>query len=279
LSVEDIKAYIESGVLELYVLGDVSAEERAGVEAMALKYAEVRAELNEIEKSMQLYADTQGIQPAGELRNRVLNSLVTNLGDDRNFRSHTSAQENDNVVPMYKRNASAAIFYKYAFAASLFLLCISLVALVLLYKQLDNTHERLVALQTQNQQFSRQVTVKDDELAIFRDPSFQLIRLKGTPKSPASALTVAWSAKSNKVVIDMANVKLPKTDEAHQYQLWAIADGKPVDLGVFDAVADSAANLKPMKSIAEAQAFAVTVEPRGGSANPTMSEMTVIATL
>jgi len=35
---EDIKAYIESGILELYVLGDVTPEEKLQVEAMAAKH-------------------------------------------------------------------------------------------------------------------------------------------------------------------------------------------------------------------------------------------------
>jgi anti-sigma-K factor RskA len=44
---------------------------------------------------------------------------------------------------------------------------------------------------------------------------------------------------------------------------------------VFDKTSDST-DMKPMKSTAEAQAFAVTLEPRGGSASPTMNEMMVL---
>ena len=76
---EEIKAYIESGVLELYVLGDMSAEENAEVEAMASKHPDVKAELEDIERSIQMYADAHAIEPADELRDRVLNSLITNL--------------------------------------------------------------------------------------------------------------------------------------------------------------------------------------------------------
>jgi anti-sigma-K factor RskA len=37
--------------------------------------------------------------------------------------------------------------------------------------------------------------------------------------------------------------------------------------------------MKEMKSVALAQAFAVTLEPRGGSVNPTMDQMVVIKML
>ena len=36
--VEDIKLYIESGILELYILGDVTHDEKLQVEEMALKH-------------------------------------------------------------------------------------------------------------------------------------------------------------------------------------------------------------------------------------------------
>jgi anti-sigma-K factor RskA len=71
-------------------------------------------------------------------------------------------------------------------------------------------------------------------------------------------------------------MKMPVNDKAHQYQLWALVGGKPVDLGVFDSGADTLTNIKEMKSLASADAFAVTLEPRGGSVNPTMDQMMVI---
>jgi anti-sigma-K factor RskA len=68
---------------------------------------------------------------------------------------------------------------------------------------------------------------------------------------------------------------MPANDQAHQYQLWALVGGKPVDLGVFD-VDTTSKEMKEMKSTALADAFAVTLEPRGGSTSPTMSEMMVV---
>jgi anti-sigma-K factor RskA len=115
----------------------------------------------------------------------------------------------------------------------------------------------------------------DRELSIFRDPSFKLLKLQGVPKSPKSVLTVAWSAAKKKVMIDMTNAKMPTNDQDHQYQLWALVGGKPVDLGVFDADTTST-GMKEMKSTALADAFAVTLEPRGGSPSPHLDELVVI---
>ena len=69
---------------------------------------------------------------------------------------------------------------------------------------------------------------------------------------------------------------MPVNDKDHQYQLWALVGGKPIDLGVFDKSPKDTTDMKEMKSIASAEAFAVTLEPRGGSINPTMNEMMVL---
>jgi len=273
--VEDIKAYIESGILELYVLGDVTPEEKLQVEAMAAKHPVIKAELDEIERSMEQYAEENAVEPPEHLRSRILNSIVTNLGDDNTFASKTEAVK-DNVValPATKTNS----FYKYAFAACLALLIASGIALMNVYNKLQESNTQLVALQADKQHFANKVNFMEGELGILRDTSFKFLKLNATPHAPAgSAITIAWSKDKHKVMVDMANVKMPVNDKEHQYQLWAIVAGKPVDLGVFDANPDST-DMKEMKTIAaiKTDAFAVTLEPRGGSANPTMDQMMVI---
>lgn len=274
MKVEDVKAYIETGILELYVLGDVTPDEKRQIEEMASKHPAVRAELNAIEQSMELYAEENAIEPSEQLRGRILGSLLTNFGDDNNFPTPTHVQH-ENVVPMTPPIKQTSNFYKYAFAACLALLIGATVALINVYQRLQATDTQLSAMQLQTQRFSNTVSAKDDELSLLRDTSFKLIHLKGTAKSPDAVMTVAFSPTKQKVVIDMEGLKLPANDSTHQYQLWALVGGKPVDLGVFDATTDTS-GFKNMKAIAAADAFAVTLEPRGGSVSPTLSEMVVL---
>ncbi len=270
---EDLKAYIDSGILELYVLGAASADEVFQVEQMAAKHEEIRDEIRAIEAAMEQYASSNAIEPREEVRNRVLNSLVVNLGDDRTF-GNTA-----NVVPIQSPAKPRVNFYKYAFAACLLLLLVSVAALITLYGRLRQSNELVSSLQLENQKFSNRVNLMDEQLDVFRDPSFKFVQLKGTKMAPASAMTVAWSAAKSKVMIDMHGMKLNPNDNQHQYQLWAIVGGKPVDLGVFDTPHDPSAGMKEMKPVEEPQAFAVTLEPKGGSINPTMDQMVVISNI
>jgi hypothetical protein len=274
--VEDIKVYIESGVLELYVLGELSQEEALQVEAMASKNPSVKAELDEIERSMELFARENAVEPAAHLRDRILDSVFTSFGDDSPFISKPDPEIiKGKIIAMPQPAANS--FYKYAFAACLALLVASSVVLVTLYNRLQQSNQQIAVLQSDKQHFANTVSLKEGELQVYRDPSFKLLKLNGTAKSPLSRITVAWSPVNKKVWIDLRSLKVPENDKDHQYQLWALVAGKPVDLGVFDDEPDST-DMKEMKPVASAGAFAVTLEPRGGSVNPTMDKMVVIGT-
>lgn len=289
MKVEDVKAYIETGILELYVLGDLSPAEKLQVEEMAEKYPSIKTELAEIERALEAYALENEVEPPTELRNRVLNSLVTTFADDgkfpgREFLENDDDDEADEETPLRDNIVSISTarennFYKYAFAASMAALIASIAALFSLNSRLNESQQQIASLQTRNQVFANRVNLLDNEVTVFHDPAIKLIKLQGTPKSPASKMMVAWNPVKKKVMIDMRAMNLAKNDQAHQYQLWAIVDGKPVDLGVFDAKADTTDGMHEMKPVANAAAFAVTLEPRGGSVAPTMSEMVVIASI
>jgi anti-sigma-K factor RskA len=270
--VEDIKAYIESGILELYVLGDVTPQEKAEVEAMAAKHPAIKAELEEIEKSLELYAKANEVEPNEALGDRILNSLVVNLGDDRHFAGSSKETPEPKVVQFERPKQTN--FYKYAFAACLTLLIVSTIALISVYNKLKDSQNLVASMTTQNQQMANTVSLKDGEIGVLRDPSFKMFKLNGTAKSPKAALMVAWSPTKKKVWIDMATANMPANDKDHSYQLWAIVAGKPVDLGVFNADTSSK-DMKEMKDVELASAFAVTLEKRGGSETPTMDEMMV----
>ena len=257
----------------MYALGDGSPEERAQVEQMAAAHPLVKAELREVENALQEYALENAIQPAEQHRYKVLNSLLTNFADDSTFRSKHAGAETK-VVSMPERNTGN--FYKYAFAASIALLIGSLIALYNIYDKLQQSNQQLLTLNSQNTRFSKTISNMGEEIGVFRDTTFKLLKLKGTAKMPSAQLTVAFSSVKKKVMIDLADMQLPANDANHQYQLWALVNGKPVDLGVFDKGEADSVDMKLMKPINLASAFAVTLEPRGGSVNPTMTEMVAI---
>ena len=100
------------------------------------------------------------------------------------------------------------------------------------------------------------------------------VKLAGVANSPKAKMLVYWNKNNKNILINHRAMDLPKTDKTHEYQLWALVDGKPVSLGVFGENAKEA--VQQMVTVPKAQAFAVTIEPIGGSVNPTMEKMVVM---
>lgn len=267
---EEIRAYIESGILELYAAGDLNPAEKLEVEALLAKYPQLKKELDEIEASLEQYARAYSIEPSENLRQKVLAQLGT---------TNTSSSGAGEVLSLPPRNDS---FFRYAFAASVALLILSVAGLITLYSRLQDSKQQIAVLSSSNQKFSsrvnymeRQLSAREVALGVLRNPEFKLIKLAGTKQAPKASMMVAFNPAKKEVMIDMSSMKMPENDPDHQYQLWAMVNGKPVDLGVFDMKPEDDGMIR-MKEVQNAQAFAVTLERRGGNDLPTMDQMMVI---
>ena len=70
-----IHAFIQSGVLELYVLGAASPEERLEVEKMVAAHPEVRQELDQLQSTMEQYAQAHAVKPRGTVKTMIMSTI------------------------------------------------------------------------------------------------------------------------------------------------------------------------------------------------------------
>ena len=78
----NLTPYITSGVLELYVLDQLSAEERMGVERMVKMYPVLKKELLAIENALEKYATNNALKPSKKFEAKVV-AVVNNLEKER----------------------------------------------------------------------------------------------------------------------------------------------------------------------------------------------------
>jgi anti-sigma-K factor RskA len=282
--VENLKAYIESGVLELYVLGDLSPEEALQVEEMASQHPEVRAEIAAIEQAMEQYAMQNAVEPSADVETRLFEKLgLSEVEEHVNIQPEPIYTEEPRIIRLDGSDAKVRTL-RYALVACIALLVVSTAALFITYNKLNAAHDQIASLNLDKQKFAGVVSKLEfenqglDNMAAMADSKeWATIRMAGQAFSPGSKMKVYWNKKDKSVLINYVAMDLPITDAAHQYQLWALVNGKPVSLGVFGKT-DSTNNeaLVKMQAIQEAQAFAVTLEPMGGSVNPTMDKLTVM---
>ncbi|MEO6694430.1 MAG: anti-sigma factor, partial [Ignavibacteria bacterium] len=255
----------------LYAAGALNAEEALEVEDIIKKYPEIKEEYNNIQNAIFLTTSSVLKSPSENVKTDLLNKL--------NALSETKIHSIDSV----KHKHPNINTFKYLMAASIAFLLLSLIVNYFLFTKLNAANNQIAVLNDQKKVMvqdydavNRKLTQISQDINIISDRNFKMVSLKGLEKSPGSDVVTFWNPDSKKVFIKVENLPVPPSNK--QYQLWALSNGKPIDAGMMD-VDPSDKTLHPMKDIEDAQAFAVTLEPKGGSVNPTMTEMYVMGTI
>jgi len=272
--VSKIEAYISSGVIEAFVLGQLNESETKELLQYAEEHEEVRKAIDEAEETLFALGQEGSITPPDQSKNALFKDLgleMTSDGDD---------SEVELVQEEIKKETKAFSIYPYLSAAASIVAVFGIAFSVYYYNQWQDTEARLSNIIAQNQSMAQQYNVVKNQMEqyaenveILRQPGIETVPMKGLDIAPEAQAFVHWNKKTNEVFLNAK--KMPSNEADNQYQLWAIVDGTPVDMGVFDVAGDMTRLLK-MKTTGKASAFAVTLEPRGGSDNPTMEKMYVI---
>jgi anti-sigma-K factor RskA len=249
-----VQEYIASGILESYVLGVTTPQETLEVERMAQEHPLIEDEIHQLHKSLEQFIFMGEVSPPADLRNRILDALPGMAG--------VPAEEDSSQVPLGKE---MPLFRPYLMAAAYILLALSLPANLFLYLALQNTQQKVVQLEQESQSLvynlkmsQRQFTALQEDVNMLQNPDTKAIMLFGMEKSPKAWAKLYWNKPMKTVYL--ASHDLPPAPKGMQYQLWAIKDGRPLDAGM---LSDEDGLLK-LKEISEAEAFAITLEKKGG---------------
>ncbi len=138
-------------------------------------------------------------------------------------------------------------------------------------------------LTAERDRLARQVTALDREVGLARAearqaaqalqilaaPSVRSIVLAGQKSTPGAAGHTYVNPQTRDALFYAFN--LPRLPADKTYQLWFIAGGQPVSAGTFgvDQLGTGHLRVEKVVAIDDIQAWAVTVEPRGGVPQPT----------
>ena len=250
----NIDSYISSGILSDYVLGLTTKQETLEIEQLAGAHPEILAEIELIQNSLEQYAHQFKVTPPAMLKDKIWSSL---------------AEPSETKIIELNKNYAPFNYSKWMAAASIILLIGSGVLIGTLYNQLKTSQKEFTELTAKNESLAEQFT-------FLMQPSTKIVALKGVPKFADALATVYWNKDQKEVYIAVNNLPAPPSDK--QYQLWAIVDGKPVDAGMLE-IGKSKNGIQKMKGFETAQAFAITLEKKGGNASPTMEAMYVIGSI
>jgi len=258
----NIQEYISSGIVESYVLGLASPEERVEFEGLCVQYPELVAARTEFELALekQLLRDA-AVAP------RDLKQTVMNLVNDQSSINQTK------IITMTSSNANrGSSSLRWVAAASVILFLGFGFLAYKFYNEAENLRTQQSA-QTQEQQVKdstfNQLAIENKLMKELMDnPNVAAVNMvPTTPGNPSAS--IYWDSTSSNVFMVVKN--MPKLPSDKQYQLWALIDGKPKDLGLFD-VGDKKVILK-MNNTQKADAFAITIENRGNTGGPNLQQL------
>ncbi|MGV3767205.1 MAG: anti-sigma factor [Chitinophagaceae bacterium] len=268
--------YISSGIVESYVLGLASQEEAAEFERACDTYPEVRAAREAFELSLEQQLLANAVPPPAGLLDDIfaaagINNQPTTVEIDPNGSPRFPEDPVAPQTPVVKMQKAPS--FGWMAAAAMILLIGSAALNFYLYRQYEGVKAEQAALASQNKEVMDRIAEAEQSLALLKDPANLPVIMNGVGNSPDAKATVYWNTNTKDVYLLVNNLPVPEAGK--QYQLWALVDGKPVDAGVFEV--DPAGNLvTKMKNIPHAQAFAVTLEKKGGSPTPTLTAMYVM---
>ena len=155
-----------------------------------------------------------------------------------------------------------------AMAAAFALLLATLALAYFAFNQnatINNQEAQITELKTEIQQ-------KDEMLSILEARTVDLVVMDGLDVNPNGYGKVIWDSEKQQALLQVSN--LPKVPTGKDYQLWLIKNNKPTSAGVFavnDPAKDSFFKVEEMAQANKqnANAFAITLEPKGGSQQPT----------
>lgn len=257
----NIKEYISSGIVESYVLGLASEEERAEFEKLCRQYPELVAARNSFELSLEKQAFENAPEPPSLAKQKFLDFINQQP-------ANTAATTK--VVSMQNDTPSRSSGFRWLAAASVILLLVSGWMAYRFYNETITLKSELKSTKDAQAKLDDRLRTLEEQTNVIKDPRVSVVNLTGMPKAPAASASIYWDSTSSNVWLLVKN--LPQIPSDKQYQLWALIDGKPKDLGLFDPQGEDRIMLK-MNNTQKADAFAITLEKRGNTGGPTLEEL------
>ncbi len=269
-------------MLAEHALGTLDAMEAVALEAHLATCADCRAELAQWRDTTALLAYAAPIaEPPPALRSSLLNSIRATQAQPTEgagkrdaaavaqTASETSpARANVVQMPEIKRTPITRGWQRFAaLAASLFFVAL-IVSLVVLWNRNQSMRAEMARLNGDLQTAQERLKREQEISLMFTAPDSRLATLSGTEMAPRARARLAYNKSGDAM---MVADELPPAPAGMDYQIWFIADGKPVPGGVFkpDARGHVEMHDRIPATARSAAAFAITLEPQGGTPAPT----------
>ena len=245
--------FLQSGLLEKYVLGETSASESLEIENYISMYPEVEEEYNKLQENLEIMAKANAV----EAPQFILDAVMEELDEKPVIAFSTSKHK----TPWYSIAASIAALI---FAGTAFLLFQHNKALV---KENQSVVDEIFDLRGDIKKNNDRLDEVMRQFMKLNNPETEKYVLRGNDRAK-DLKTVAYINSVDKT--SMINiVELPQLPEDQNYQIWAELQDRMVNLGILDP---SNKKLQSIPYMEDALGLSITIEKKGEHSNMATAE-------
>lgn len=262
-------------LLPFYVLDALTSAEQAQVEAYVRSHPELEAELAQMKTAAAAlpYAATP-MTPSPAVKERLMAQVQA---------APRQAAQTPRLAPVVPaaRPLQLAWWQRWqqwwarlwsmpAFSATALLLIVTLGYWgITQNRQLQTIRAQNAALNAENEALRQAVLGEENLIAVLSSDSHQAITIRGTEVQPQARGHLFQDAASQVAVLVVSDLPLLPADRT--YQFWLIQGGVAIDAGIFQVNQDGRGllTLPPSLAISPFDAIGVSIEPQGGSPQPT----------
>ncbi|OYX26700.1 MAG: RNA polymerase subunit sigma-70 [Flavobacteriales bacterium 32-35-8] len=243
-----ITTFLNSGLLDKYLLGDTTSAETQMVETYLSKYPEVQNAYNTLQFNLEVVAKSNAVETPKYILDNILDAIdetpVVNLSTYRKYKN----------------------WHKLGIAASIAALVFATWSYSLYNQKQALSEENQVVvdeifdLRSDIEMNNKKLDEVMRQFKQLNDPETYKYIIEGNSRAK-NLKTVAYiNAKDKTSMIDV--VSLPKLPEEQCYQIWAELQGKMVSLGI---LSETDRQLKTIPYTENADGLNITIEPKGGN--------------
>ena len=259
---DKITTFLNSGLLDTYLVGQTTSSETEEVEFYLSEYPEVQQAYDTLQNNLEIVAKSQAVEAPKAILNQILDEL------------------DEKPVIVLKDSKPRKKWYQYSIAASIIALVFAGTAYNFYAQNQKLSHENQVVV---DEVFDLRGDIEmnnkrlDDIMKQFKqlnNPETEKYIINGNYRAK-NLKTVAYiNPKEKTSMLDV--VSLPHLPEEQCYQIWAEVEDKMVNLGI---LSETDRQLKEIPYTEDALALSITIEPKGGNLNATKGNAVAEITL
>jgi len=244
---EKIQSFLESDLLEKYLLGTTSEEESAQVERYIIMYPEVRKSYEELQENLEIFARLYAIKSPDGLKAKILQRIKMQDTGRRKVR----------------RFAIAASVAAFIFAGSSYFFWDQNMSLK---NENSIVNNRILNLEADMKQQLEDVR---NQFIVLNNPQTKKFYVNGNNKAKDLKAVAYVNPVKKLSYINVRN--LPQLPEDKCYQMWAEVNGEMVNLGIIKKIEDKD-RLWALPYGENAISY-ITIERQGGNTSPTVQNI------